>query len=119
MCKSVIAVVCITLLSPVAALAQNEISEKLFDQLKTNITQSCENKDYLNCIESSDSTCIKITQTQLEKIGQIFDSQAQAIADGKISELLLEIKKARSMVLEENNIETSKADSCGKQFLIN
>ena len=117
MSKLRIALVSLFLLTPVAIFAENEISETLFNQLKANITKSCENQDYLNCIESDSSVCNKVVQTELEKISQIFDTQAQAIAEGKISELLLEIKQARSKILEENNIDISKANSCGKQHL--
>ena len=119
MYKLIIAVVSVYLLVPVSVNAKNEISQNLFNQLKTSIENSCANDDYLKCIESTDTTCNKITETHLKKISQIIETQSQAIADGQITQLLEDIKTARSQVLEENNIEVDKANSCGKQFLIN
>lgn len=121
MYKLIIAAVRIFLFVPLtaSAAAQDEMARSLFSQLKTNIEKSCSNDDYLKCIESTYTNCNKITETQLKKIGQIIDTQAQAIADGQITQLLVEIKTARSEVLEENNIGIDMANSCGKQFLIN
>ena len=114
-----ISVISIYLLFPISAFAQNEISQNLFNQLKTSIEKTCSNQDYLNCIESTESACKEFSETELAIISQIIDSQAQAIADGQIKQTLVEIKKARSLVLEQNNIQVDKANSCGKQFLVN
>ena len=119
MYRIIIAVVSIYLLVPALAIANNEISQNLFNQIKTNIEKRCASADYLNCIESSESICKNITQTQLKKISQILDAQSQAIADGQITQLLADLKTARSQILEENNIDIDKANSCGKQFLVN
>ena len=119
MFKLIVAVVSIHLFAPVSAIAQDGIGKKLFSQLKSNIEKSCSNDDYVNCIESTESICKDITGTQLNIIGQIIDSQSQAIAEGDISQTLAEIQNARALVLEQNGIDIDKANSCGKQFLVN
>ncbi len=119
MYRLIFAVISSISIAPLSAIADEEISRSLFSQLKINIEKSCTNKDYLDCIETSDAICHKVSDSQLQKISQIIENQAQTVADGQINRLLAVIKTARSQILEENNIEIGKANACGKQFLIN
>ncbi len=108
---------CIALFSPLTVLAQDELQQTLFNQLKQNIEKSCQSQDFLKCVDINNDTCQTVSNDQLEKVSSLIESNAEALAQGQFSGLLKQIKTARNNVLEANGIEVAKANACGKEFL--
>ena len=108
---------CIALFAPLTVLAEDNLQQTLFNQLKQNIEKSCQSQDFLNCVNINNDTCQTVSSDQLKQVSSLIESNAEALAQGQFTDLLKQIKVIRNNVLETNGIEVAKANACGKEFL--